>query len=166
MSRGGGRGGSAFAGPTRVILGGLALLALLYLGLGIRAWTRNQRTLEEIDRVRSAVLAARAEADACTTRLALDASVFQRTNATVDSLRSVVDAAERPLPDGGRGVDTREYDRYMESFDEYNRTVEDWEIQAEGLQARQIRCTDLVEHHNRMADSLRVLLEESGVAAR
>jgi len=31
MSRGGGRGGSAFAGPTRVILGGLALLALLYL---------------------------------------------------------------------------------------------------------------------------------------
>lgn len=157
-------GSSAFAGPTRVILGGLAVLALVYLFFGVRAWMRNQRTLEEIERVRSAVLAARAEADACTSRLALDESVFQRTNATVDSLRAVVNDAEEPLPEGGRGVDAREYEAYMESFDAYNRTVEDWEAQAEGLRARQAECTELIEYHNRMADSLRTLLEESGVA--
>jgi len=159
-------GASAFSGPTRVILGGLTVLALIYLAFGIRAWLRNQRTIEEIDRVRGAVLAARAEADACTSSLALDESVFQRTNTTVDSLRAVVDEAEEPLPEGGRGVDAREYEAYMESFQEYNRTVEDWEAQAEGLRVRQAECTRLIEYHNRMADSLRILLEESGVATR
>ena len=111
-------------------------------------------------------MAARAQADACTNQLALDESVFQRTNTTVDSLRRVVDAAEEPLPDGGRGVDAREYEAYMESFEEYNRSVEDWESQAEGLRARQAECSGLIEYHNRTADSLRTLLEASGLAAR
>ncbi|HSG48214.1 MAG TPA: hypothetical protein VLA43_10400 [Longimicrobiales bacterium] len=154
---------SASAGPTRFIIGFFLLLAAVYTAFGVRAWLRNQRTLEAIEALRGEVLAARTAADACTSELALAESVFRQQDAEVDSLRRVVDAAEAPLPGGGRGVPAEGYDAYLESFQEYNAAVGEWEAQVEGIREREEACRGLVERHNVLADSLREVLEENGI---
>lgn len=157
------RGRSASAGPTRFIIGFFLVLAAVYTALGVRAWLRNQRTLEAIEALRGEVLTARAATDACTSELALAESVFRQQDAQVDSLRRVVDAAEGPLPGGGRGVPAEGYDAYLESFDEYNAAVGEWEAQVEGIREREGMCRGMVERHNVLTDSLRQVLEENGI---
>lgn len=154
---------SASAGPTRFIIGFFLVLAAVYTVFGVRAWVRNQRTLEAIEALRSEVLEARAATDACTSELALAESVFRQQDEVVDSLRSAVDAAEEPLPGGGRGVPAEGYEAYLESFREYNAAVGEWEAQVEGIREREETCRGLVERHNVMADSLRRVLEENGI---
>lgn len=157
---------SASAGPTRWIVGLFLLLAAVYTALGVRAWLRNQRTLAYIEDLRGEVMAARTAADGCASELALAESVFRQQDAEVDSLRRVVESAEAPLPGGGRGVDAREYDAYLESFDEYNAAVGEWEAQVEGIRTREGECRTLVERHNLLTDSLRRVLEENGIVLR
>lgn len=165
MSSRGSRG-SSFSGPTRVIFGLLAVLTVVYAAFGFRAWLRKQETLAEVERLGAVVLQARTDAESCTSQLALDESVFERTNQALDSLRNEVEGAEQALPDGTRTVDADEYDAYMESFREYNRSVDEWEAQAEGLRAREDRCRALVGFHNVMADSLRRFIQRTGVELR
>lgn len=157
------RARSVARGPTRFILGFFLLLAAVYTAFGVRAWFRNQRTLGDIEALRGEALQARTAADACTSELALAESVFRQQDAEVDSLRRVVDAAEEPLPGGGRGVAAEGYDTYLESLEEYNAAVAEWEAQVEGIRSREEECRGLVERHNFLADSLRRVLEENGI---
>lgn len=157
------RRSSSTAGPTRWIVGFFVLLAAVYTAFGVRAWLRNQRTLAYIEALRGEVMVVRAQADACTSELALAESVFRQQNAEVDSLRRAVDAAEQPLAGGGRGVDARGYDEYLESFRDYNAAVGEWESQVSAIREREAACRRLVEEHNVMADSLRTALEGAGI---
>ena len=150
-------------GPVPYVVGFFILLAAVYAVLGFRAWLGNQRTLDAIESIRGDVMAARAEADRCASDLALAESVFRQKNAEVDSLRRAVDAAEEPLPGGGRGVAAEGYDDYLVTFDRYNAAVGEWEEQAEEIREREGACRELVERHNLLADSLRRVLEENGI---
>lgn len=150
-------------GPVPYVVGFFALLAAVYAVFGFRAWLQNQRTLQSIEALRSEVLEARVAADRCASDLSLAESVFRQKNAEVDSLRREVDAAERPLPGGGRGVDAEGYDDYLATFDRYNAAVGEWERQADEIREREGACRELVESHNLLADSLRRVLEENGI---
>jgi hypothetical protein len=77
----------------------------------------------------------------------------------VDSLRNVVDGYEDP--DQG-GVPQAEYPRYLESFELYNNSVEDWRARADTLQAMEARCRALVEAHNQLSDSIRQWQDAQG----
>lgn len=159
MSRYGGRQAS----PGKFILVGVVVLGLVYFAFGFRAWMEKQRQLDRIEALREDVFQARSDADACTSRLALDESIFRQTNASLDSLRSAVEGAEEPLPDGGRGVDAEEYEAYMEDFNAYNEGVERWEAEAQSVRDREEECRQLVLRHNLLVDSLRNVLRDSGL---
>lgn len=157
------RGRGATTGPTRVILGIGLLLVVVYGALGIRAWLRNQQTLGRIEELRQEMLTARVTADSCQGDLAVAESRFRQKDAEVDSLRREVEAAERRQPDGSRGVDAREYDAYLETFEAYNAAVSDWEARASGIREMEERCTQLILRHNLLADSLRRAVEAAGI---
>lgn len=158
------RGGrSSFTGPTRVILGVGLLLALVYTVFGVRAYLRNQATLDAIEGLRQEVLVARTAADSCASQLALAESVFRQMDAEVDSLRRAVEDAEERRPDGTRGVAADEYDAYLETFERYNASVGEWEVLASGIRETEVECRDLVLRHNLLTDSLRRALDDAGI---
>ena len=157
------RGRSAFSGPTRIIVGVGLTLAVVYTAFGVRAYLRNQSTLDTIEGLREEVLEARAAVDGCSGDLALAESVFRQKDAEVDSLRRAVENAEDRQPDGSRGVAAVEYDAYMETFDRYNTSVAEWETQVSGIRETEARCRELVLRHNLLTDSLRQALEEAGI---
>lgn len=150
-------------GPTRVILGAGLALALFYFVLGYRAHLRNQGILAQVEALGAEVQVARAAADGCANDLAMAESLFRQTQADADSLRAMVEAAEQPLPGGGRGVDAQEYDAYMADVGDFNAAVERWEAQGEEVQTRDQECRVLVERHNTLLDSLRALMAEHGL---
>jgi hypothetical protein len=141
---------------------GLAL-ALFYFVLGYRAHLRNQRVLDQVEALGAEVQAARAAADGCVNDLAMAESLFRQTQADADSLKAQVEAAEQPLPGGGRGVDAQAYETYMADVGDYNAAVERWEAQGEEVEARDQECRALVERHNLLLDSLRALMAEHGL---
>ncbi len=159
-----GKGVSSSRGPTRIIIGAGVALAIFYFILGYRAHLRNQAILAGIEALRDDLRVARVAADQCTGDLNLARSVFEQTQVTVDSLRAVVNAAEEPLPEGGRGVDAAEYDAYLVAFDQYNSSVEEWEAQAEDVRQRDDECRRLADVHNALVDSLRAELQAHGLA--
>ena len=157
---------SATATPTRVILGAGALLALVYAAFGYRAHLRNQGILEGIEALREEVFEVRSQADSCASELAMEESEFRTFRRTVDSLRAAVDAAEAPLPGGGRGVAAEGYDAYLASFNAYNTAVAEWETREEGLRDTEARCRELVERHNALTGALSDRLREHGIELR
>ncbi len=163
MTRRAGKGVSSTKGPTRIIIGVGVALALFYFVLGYRAHLRNQAILDGIETLREEVRVARVAVDGCNGDLAMTRSVFEQTQASVDSLRRAVEAAEEPLPEGGRGVDASEYDAYLVVFDQYNASLATWEEQGEEVRAQDARCRELTGAHNALLDSLRAMLQENGL---
>ena len=74
--------------------------------------------------------------------------MFRQKDAEVDSLRRAVEAAEERQPDGSRGVAADEYDAYLVTFERYNTSVAEWEIQVDGIRETEATCRELVVRHN------------------
>jgi hypothetical protein len=100
---------------------------------------------------------ARQSADSCKITLAWEEDDFLRFDRGLDSLRRVVEAFENPELGG---VLQPDYGDYLERFDRYNDLVQEWQGQADTLQAREARCRALVEAHNHLADSIQAIREE------
>jgi len=125
--------------------------------LGVRAYQEERRLLEEITGLRDEVYRARVSADSCRNELAYEETLFRRFDEVVDSLRGEVRSYEA-LDE--RGVPEERYDEYLEQFEGYNDSVEEWERRAEGLRSTEQTCRALVTDHNALADSLRGRLTE------
>ena len=146
-----------------MILGAALALGLVYFVLGYRAHLRQQRILDRIESLGAEVQAARIAAEGCANDLAMAESLFDQTRQDTDSLKAAVESVERPLPDGGRGVDAGSYDEYMADVGDYNDAVARWEAQGETVLTRREACRLLVERHNLLVDSLRALMAEHGL---
>jgi hypothetical protein len=151
------------APAQRILVGGLVAVAVAVLGLGVRAYIETQAKIDEVESLRAVMLEARAGVDACFVERDRAQSIFDHTDRVVDSLRAVVDDAEIPLPEGGRGVEEARYPEYLGTVETYNLSVREWEEAADSLQAVDARCRPLVEAHNALVDSLTRILEAEGV---
>lgn len=147
----------------RIFVGGLVAVAVGVLALGVRAYIQTQDKIDEVESLRAVMLEARAGVDACFVERDRAQSIFDQTDRVVDSLRAVVDDAEIPLPEGGRGVEEARYPEYLGTVETYNLSVREWEEAADSLQAVDARCRPLVEAHNALVDSLTRILEAEGV---
>lgn len=134
------------------LVSALALVVLAALATG-PVLERNRRA-GEIRVLRIALDQARMSADSCKLTLGWEQEEFLRFDRTVDSLRREVAGLEDP--DRG-GVPEDVYGEYLEIFDHYNDSVEIWQSRADSLQASDARCRTLVEAHNALRDSIRVL---------
>jgi len=133
------------------LLVAVGALVVLVAVAGGPVLERNRRA-GEIRALRTELDQARFSADSCKIALAREERSFRRFDQAVDSLRTVVDGFEDP--DQG-GVPQAEYSQYLESFELYNNSVEDWRSRADTLQAMEARCRSLVEAHNQLGDSIR-----------
>ena len=133
-----------------LVAGGLVVIGALVAGpiLERNRWAGQMRAL------RSSLDSARVAADSCKISLAREEEAFLAFDETLDSLRSEVSSYEDPEQGG---VPEAEYSRYLQAFQEYNQMVEEWQIRADTLQAREVRCRSLVEAHNLLGDSIRAL---------
>ncbi len=141
-----------------MILAAAGALVVLAALAGGPVLERNRRA-GEIRALRAALDQARFSADSCKNALAREERAFLRFHQSVDSLRGVVDAFEDPEQGG---VPQSEYSEYLESFERYNTSVEDWQGRADTLQSMEARCRELVEAHNRLGDSIRRWQEGQG----
>lgn len=143
-----------------ILLGLMALSLVIVVSLaGGRILERN-RLAAERQALREALNRARISADSCKNSLAWEQREFMRFDQRVDSLRGVVEGYEDPAQGGG--VPEADYEAYLETFDLYNSSVEDWKARADSLQAKEARCRASVEAHNQLADSVRTLIGEAG----
>lgn len=154
---------SSLSGGQKLLVAILSGIVVVVLVFGFRAWAREQGKIQEVEALRDQMVAARAAADACLLDRARAEVIFEQADQTVDSIRGVVDDAEIPLPEGGRGVDAEAYPAYLTTVEAYNRAVQEWEAAAVGLQQVDARCRTAVEAHNLLADSLTRYLAREGV---
>lgn len=136
---------------SALILAAVGILVVLVALAGGPVLERNRRAWE-IRGLREALDRARYSADSCKTALAQEQRAFLRFDRAVDSLRNVVDGFEDP---GQGGVPQADYSEYLENFELYNTSVENWQRRADTLQLNEARCRALVEAHNRLGDSIR-----------
>lgn len=147
----------------RLLVGGLIAVVVVVLGFGVRAYIETQAKIDEVESLRAVMLEARAGVDACFVERDRAQSIFNQTDRVVDSLRTVVEDAEIPLPQGGRGVEEARYPEYLGTIEVYNLSVREWEAAADSLKAIDARCRPMVESHNLLVDSLTRILEAEGV---
>ena len=147
----------------RVLLGVLGGIVLVVLGFGIRAHFETQARIRYVEGLREEMREARATVEACLVDRARARSIFDQTDRAVDSLRTVVEDAEIPLPEGGRGVDADRYPAYLGSVEAYNLSVREWESAAAELQEVDARCRTVTEAHNVLVDSLSAVLAAEGI---
>ena len=139
---------------TLIFLAAAALVLLAALAGG-PVLERNRRA-GEMRTLRSELERSRFSADSCRTALVLLEDQFRRFDREIDSLRSVVDGYEDPEQGG---VPQADYDAYLERFEEYNNSVEEWQHMADSLQAAEARCRSVIERHNRLGDSIQQVQE-------
>ena len=96
-------------------------------------------------------------ADSCRMVLGWEQDEFFRFNGVVDSLRTEMESFENPEQGG---VPEEVYSEYLATFELYNDSVAVWQERADTLQAKDARCRGLVEAHNHLSDSIRILQEE------
>ena len=135
----------------------------MVLGFGVRAYIETQGQIREVEALREEMREARATVEACLVERDRAASMFDQADQVVDSLRAVVDDAEIPLPEGGRGVEQERYPSYLGTVEAYNLSVRAWEEAADGLQDVDARCRTVTEAHNVLVDSLFGMLEAEGI---
>jgi hypothetical protein len=152
-----------FSSGQRLLLGALGIVVIVVLGFGVKAYIETQAKIDEVETLRAVMLEARARVDACFVERDRAQSIFDQADRVVDSLRAVVDDAEIPLPEGGRGVEEARYPEYLGTVEVYNLSVREWEAAADSLQAIDARCRPMVEAHNVLVDSLTRILEAEGV---
>ena len=109
--------------------------------------------------LRSQLEAARTSSLSCRSALDREEDSFLRFDRRVDSLRTVVDGYEDQEQGG---VPQAQYQEYLEHFDLYNSSVEEWRVRADSLQAVEARCRELIQAYNRLGDSIRILQEQKG----
>lgn len=136
-----------------LLAGGLVVGAAL---IGGPVLERN-RWAGEMRQLRLQLNEARWAADSCKAALAREEEGFRAYDRVVDSLRNVVEGFEDPQQGG---VPQADYDTYMEQFELYNRSVEEWRTRADRLQENEARCRALIEAHNALGDSIRRRQEE------
>ena len=139
---------------TAIFLVAVVLVLLAALAAG-PVLERNRRA-GELRALRSELQRSRFSADSCRTALAFREEEFRQFDEEIDSLRTVVDGFEDPEQGG---VPQDEYSAYLETFDEYNTSVEEWQSLADSLQAHEARCRALIEEHNRLGDSIQQVQE-------
>ena len=147
----------------RVLLGVLGGIVLVVLGFGVRAHFETQSRIRYVEGLRGEMREVRADVEACLVDRDRARSIFDQTDRAVDSLRAVVDDAEIPLPEGGRGVEQERYPAYLGSVEAYNLSVRDWEEAAADLQDVDARCRIVAEAHNVLVDSLSRVLAAEGI---
>mgnify|MGYP001814538122 CR=1 FL=1 len=95
-------------------------------------------------------------ADSCRMVLGWEPEEFLAFNRVIDSLRSEMESFESPEQGG---VPQEVYGEYLRSFNLYNDSVGVWQDRADTLEAKKDRCTALVEGHNQLSDSIRIVQE-------
>jgi hypothetical protein len=136
-----------------MILRWLAVLVLLASAiLAVRSIADRRRTAREILDLRDDIYAARVAADSCRNAVAYAEMSFRRFGDAVDSARGQVRGFEA-LDE--RGVPKERYDEYLEVFEAYNDSVALWDDRVAELRADEAACRDIIDRHNRLADSLR-----------
>ena len=151
------------SGGQRLLLGVLGGILLVVLGFGVRAHFETQARIRYVEGLREEMREARATVEACLVDRDRARSIFEQTDHAVDSLRAVVDDAEIPLPEGGRGVEEERYPAYLGSVEAYNLSVREWEAAAAELQDVDARCRTVTEAHNLLVDSLSSVLASEGI---
>ena len=137
------------------------MLALLFAALGVRAaFTSGPSTRERVDDVRERLRELRFAVNSCVAAMSFDEQAVQLRLADTDSLRGRIDALEALHP---RGVPRDSFPVYMELVDRFNRTVASWDTLGAQARSRREECTVLVDRHNLLSDSLRVILETEGL---
>jgi hypothetical protein len=106
--------------------------------------------------LRAQLAAMRTASTECVANLSREQADFRAYDLGVDSLRSAIDEDESG-PSGG--VPGDRYDAYLAVFDRYNRSVAEWQEQADSLELRGQECAELVQAHNLLADSVLGLVE-------
>ena len=154
---------SRLSGGQRLLLGVLGGIVLVVLGFGVRAHFETQGRIRYVEGLREEMREARATVEACLVDRDRARSIFEQTDHVVDSLRAVVDDAEIPLPEGGRGVEEERYPAYLGSVEAYNLSVREWEAAAAELQDVDARCRTVTEAHNLLVDSLSAVLAAEGI---
>jgi hypothetical protein len=144
----------------RVWLG--ASLVIVLLVLGYRG-VRNMRPSDPHAPLHDSIAHLRVVADSC--RFEVDAGVagLREFNRTLDSLRTIVRDYEA-LDE--RGVPIDSYSVYMDAFTMYNDSAAAWSAREDTVRARDARCRVVVERHNTLADSLRVILTKAAARRR
>ncbi len=137
---------------------------LLALGAGVLAvgWWLFARYAEprgRAEELRRDLRERRLAVDSCRMALSAEEARFRDFDERVDSLRERVRDLEALHPEG---VPADSFRTYLEVFGSYNEAIPSWEARAESLQRGWEDCTAMVEEHNEMADSLRMLLVEIG----
>jgi len=139
---------------VRVLLPVLVLLTFVSVAFEVR---RRAQPAQPGVRLRNDLLRARAFADSCASALAEEEARFRAYDARVDSLRDAVRGYEALHP---RGVPADSYPNYLAAFDSYNVAVAGWQARADSLQATWAACTETVERHNELADSVRGIMAQ------
>lgn len=140
-------------GIAAAVLGLAVLAGIMWAAYAYLEPRRRANQLQE------AVRAQRLDADACRRGLVTAEANFREYDARVASLRSRVDRYESLHPEG---VPADSFEVYLEVFDRYNEAVEGWQDRAEALRREREECVEVVEVHNELSDSLRVVLVEIG----
>ena len=142
---------------------GVVLVAstLTVLILGTSRVLDQQRTADEINRLRDGLYRARVASDRCRGSLTASESALQGLTSTIDSLRSRVDSFEA-LGDGRVPADR--YDEYLDLFGSYNDSVASWEVRSERLRSAEAACRTVIEEHNALSDSIQAILRVEGIA--
>ena len=115
---------------------------------------------ERLRLMRQELVERRASADSCRSVLDREESLLRTSDARFDSLRNLIARYEGLDP---RGVPADSYHLYLEAFNSYNEGIPAREAAGETLQAHWASCTEIIEQHNQLADSARLLAEENGL---
>lgn len=135
-------------------------LALLAIGAALLwGWYSHLEPRRRARHLQEELRAQRVTAESCQLELSMEEAEFDDFNQRVDSLRVRVEGYEALHPEG---VPADSFPVYLEAFDEYNEVVEGWEGRARSLRSGWRECSELVEVHNELADSLRGVLREIG----
>lgn len=97
---------------------------------------------------------------ACVDGLERAEEEFRSQERRTNDLRARVESLEEL---DAEGVPAERYEEYLEVFEGYNESLPEWERRADAVQELSARCRALGEEHNRLADSLRRIVAESGI---
>ena len=143
---------------VKVALGvGLALATMSLVYAGGQRILEQQRIRGEIKALRDDLYRARITADRCQRSIASSENQLRAFDARLDSMRARVDSFEAL---DTRGVALDQYPSYLETFTEYNDSVDAWGARERQLRAADTACRNVIVEHNSIRDSLQRVLAQ------